>query len=103
MRDYGNIDLSDYVQTSKNGLDTPTIEKLKQAKKIYIFGDNILYFVPHDETEDVICASLGGGWWHRNQNSFWDSWDFDPLLFLHVEIDEALQTLKEWNILFLDD
>ena len=68
-------------------------KQISDAKECYLFGDKILYIVV-DKDGDVFVYNLESkSWSKRSSDSFWDSWDSSPGLFIPVDSDEAVRVI----------
>lgn len=78
------------IALSNNSL---SVKQILDAKECYLFGDKILYIIV-DKDSDVFVFNLESkNWSKRSSDSFWDSWDLDPTVFIRISSDEAIRTI----------
>ena len=73
--------------------DLLTREQVKNANRIYLFAERIIY-IDVENPNHIYCFDLNNvAWSTRDLNSFWNSWDVNPYLYIPLDDDEAIDLI----------
>ena len=63
------------------------------ARKCYFFGNDTIYLEIDEKSELFVYRLNDKKWSKREADSFWDSWDAAPHLFLPISNEEAVKRI----------
>ncbi|MBE6793585.1 MAG: hypothetical protein E7532_01420 [Ruminococcaceae bacterium] len=101
MMDHGDSSVLDFDEISEEealrqiALSNKILseQQILDVKECYLFGDKILYIIVDKDTDVFVFNLESKNWSKRSSDSFWDSWDFEPDLFLRVSSIEAIMLI----------
>ena len=101
IMDYGDSSVFDYDEISEDEANkfimssTFFLEEnqILSAKQCYLFGENVIYVVLDDVSDVFVYHISEKNWSKRSNESFWESWDLSPELFLPIENEEAVKKI----------
>ena len=92
LRDSSEIFAKDVAGIVSSG-NTLNEDQARAALQCFLFGTDKIY-IQVDENGPFFACNLGSKSWSRRDSlSFWESYDFDPYVFLPISNDEAVKMI----------
>ena len=67
--------------------------QIRTALRCYLFGNSTVYIQTDENGPFFVYHSGTKTWSKRDSDSFWDSWDFSPELFLIISNEDAVKII----------
>lgn len=70
-------------------------QQILSARQCYLFGNKVVYIDMDDQSDLLVYDLTNNSWRTRSNESFWDSWNSAPHLFVPIKNEEAVSMIFE--------